>query len=423
MRISCHPFRRKVLVTALALAMPIVASAETSNEAFKKQLDELQAQVTALNSEVKQAAEWKNPNTVVHMGGYASAGFVKTDVSGDDGSFTVGSFSPIFHFQYRDTVMMETELEIELEDDGATAVKMEYMTIDWFINDNVALVAGQFLSPIGQFRQNTHPAWINKMPMAPPGFGHDGAAPVSDLGVQLRGGFHLGGMKSNYAVYMGNGPELKAEITPDPADITGATIDEIEYDGVSAEAFNADREGEKVFGGRFGILPIPTLEIGLSLLSGKATITEYEGGVGLIADAPDIESNISNTQASDYDVVDVDMAWRGDDMEARAEYVKSKVGKTMLSNTTTTFDVAEAEWTTWYAQFAYKLQPSKYELVVRYTDFDSPHPVADVQQSAVGLNYLFTNNFIGKLGFESNDNPNDGFTAVDRWLLQLAYGF
>jgi len=39
------------------------------------------------------------------------------------------------------------------------------------------------------------------------------------------------------------------------------------------------------------------------------------------------------------------------------------------------------------------------------------------------LNYLVTNNFIAKLGFESNDNPNAGQKAYDRTLVQLAYGF
>lgn len=415
MNTSCLYMRKKLLVSAMVLALPAAVSAAPSNDELQTEIDSLRNQLTTLSGEIKEAGEWKNPNTLVHMSGYADVGFTKTDATGDDGSFNVGTFAPIFHYQYRDMVMLESELEFEIGDTGETEVKLEYLTIDWFINDNVALVAGQFLSPIGQFRQNLHPSWINKMASAPPGFGHDGAAPVSDLGVQLRGGFYLGGMKANYAVYMGNGPELKAEIEEDPADAT--SIDEIEYDGVAAEAFGADRDGEKVFGGRFGILPISTLEIGLSFLSGKATVTEYEGDVsGFTTTVPPA---LPGTTASDYDVTGIDVSWRGGDMDARYEYVKSEVGTTMLG----AYDLAAAEWTTWYAQFAYKLLSSKYELVLRYTDFDSPHASADLQQTAVGLNYLFTNNFIGKLGVESNDNPNAGLNADDRWLLQLAYGF
>ena len=36
--------------------------------------------------------------------------------------------------------------------------------------------------------------------------------------------------------------------------------------------FGNDRDGEKVFGGRFGIMPLPKLEIGVSLLTGKASV-------------------------------------------------------------------------------------------------------------------------------------------------------
>lgn len=416
MKTISHVIGKKLLVSAISLALPVMAVAAPSLNDLQNEIDALKVQLTTLNTDVKEANEWKNPNTLVHMSGYADVGFSKSDASGDDGSFSVGTFAPIFHYQYRDLVMLESEPEFEVGDDGATEIKLEYLTIDWFINDNVALVAGQFLSPIGQFRQNLHPSWINKLPTAPPGFGHDGAAPVSDLGVQLRGGFHVGGMKANYAVYMGNGPEIKAEIELDPADVTNNTIEEIEYDGVEAEAFGADRDGEKVFGGRIALFPITSVEVGVSLLTGKATVTEYEDGDPT---ASGTAPALPGASASDYDVTGIDVSWNGGDMGARYEYVKSEVGKTMLG----TFDLDETEWTTWYAQYSYKLQPTKYELVVRYTDFDSPHASSDMQQSAVGVNYLFTNNFIGKFGYESNDNPNAGFSVDNRWLLQLAYGF
>jgi hypothetical protein len=406
-----NPFTRNLLASALLTALSPVAIAATS-------YDELKSEIDALKSQIESAAEWRNPNSLVHVSGYADVGFTKSDAPGDDGSFNVGTFSPIFHFQYRDIVMLESELELEVGDDGETEVKLEYLTIDWLINDNVVLVAGQFLSPIGQFRQNLHPSWINKLPSAPPGFGHDGAAPVSDLGVQLRGGFHLGGMKANYAIYMGNGPELLAEAEEDAA--APGEIEAIEYDGVEAEAFGADRDGEKVIGGRIGLLPMPSLEIGLSFLSGKATVTEYHGDVSIfdlaVVPLPDLETVAT---ASDYDVTGFDLNWQYADLDARYEYVKSEVGANMLDS----FDLEAAEWTTWYAQFAYKFVPTGYELVVRYTDFDSAHASADLQQTAVGLNYLFTSNFIGKLAIESNDNPNAGLNADDRWLLQLAYGF
>ena len=375
------------------------------------ELELLKQDVERLKTEMAEASEWREPNTLIHLAGYADVGYVNSDASGDDGSFNVGTFAPIFHYQYRDLVMLESELELGIDEDGETDVALEYLTIDWFVNDYMVLVAGKFLSPIGQFRQNLHPSWINKLPSAPPGFGHDGAAPVSDLGVQARGGFHMGGMKATYAIYMGNGPELKAEIEPDAADSTG--IEEVELDGVEAEAFGADRDGEKVIGGRFSILPMSTLEIGVSLLTGQATVTKFEAGEFTGTEPP-----LSSEPSRDYDVTGADFSWRGMSLDVRGEYVKTEVAEATTSNASDA-----AEWSTWYLQLAYKFFNDDYEAVLRVGDFDSPHASADQEQLALGLNRLFSNNFIGKLAYESNDNPNPGQQSNDRWLVQLSYGF
>ena len=403
MRKSNKKLSKKLLSMCVLLTMPVLGYAENNYDTLKKEIEQLR-------KDVEKGSNY-TPNSLIHLSGYADVGYVKTDADGDDGSFNVGSFAPIFHYQYRDIVMLESELEIEIGDDGETETKLEYLTIDFFINDNMAFVAGKFLSPIGQFRQNIHPSWINKFASAPPGFGHDGAAPVSDLGFQLRGGINLNGMKANYAIYAGNGPELKAEIEADAAD--DSVIEAIELDGVNAEAFGADRDGEKVVGGRFGLLPIPSLEIGLSVLTGRATITSFEAG-----EFTGVEPTLNNETSRDYDVIGADISWQSKNTDVRYEYIKSEVGDLATS-------VADegAEWETWYAQVAYKFLPGKYEFVIRYTEFDSPHASADIDQVGFGVNYLFTSSFIGKIGYESNDNPNAGFEADDKWLLQLAYGF
>ena len=423
MQYSTRSGRKHALTLAMAAAMaqamtlPASASAAVSSSELQQQIDALQRQVTALNSEVQQAAEWKNPNTLVHMAGYANVGYAKTDAAGDKGSFSGGTFAPIFHYQYRDIVMLEAEMELSTMENGEAESRLEYLTIDWFATDNITVVAGQFLSPIGQFRQNLHPSWINKMASAAPGFGHDGAAPIADIGVQLRGGFHLGGMKANYAVYVANGPEIKAEVEDDGS----GGVDAIEYDGIAAEAFGADRDGNKVFGGRLGLLPVASLEIGLSFISGKAKVTEYEDlDLSLFntnTAPPDLDSTAF--AASSYDVIGADVSWRNRNSDVRFEYVKSELGATAIGG----FGLEAAAWSTWYAQYAYKFPGTRVEAAIRYGDFDSPGAAKDVQQTAVGLNYLFTNNFIGKITYESNDNPNAGFNADNRWLLQLAYGF
>ena len=400
---SCYSFRRKLLVTAISFALPAMAVAETSNADLQQQIDSLQNKVTALNSEVQQAAEWKNPNTLIHTAGYADVSYVKRE--GQDGNFFVGRFAPIFHYQYRDTVMMEAELEFEVGDDGETEVAMEYMTIDWFMNDYATLVAGKFLSPIGQFRQNLHPSWINKMATAPPGFGHDGAAPVSDVGLQVRGGFSLGGIRSNYAVFASNGPEINAEFEDG----------EYELDGVAAEGFNADVDGEKVFGGRLAILPMASLEIGVSAAGGKATVTNIEGD----EDAPEVGAPVVAQAARDYTVYGADFVWFTGNMSVRGEIVKTDVGDDKSAGQTASDG---ATWTTWYTQVAYRLPNSKWEGALRYTDYDSPHDSVDKKQTAIGINYLVANNFVVKLTHELNDGKVAA-TDADLTMLQLAYGF
>ncbi|MFQ5644625.1 MAG: porin [Thiogranum sp.] len=360
-------------------------------------------EIDELRKEVATAAEWRSPNTLIHMAGYSTVGYEKTQGSDDDGSFTVGQFAPIFHFQYRDVVMLEAELEFSVEDDGSTDTGMEYMTIDWFMNDYAALVAGKFLSPIGQFRQNLHPSWINKMASAPPGFGHDGAAPVSDLGVQIRGGYPLGKVRTNYALFVSNGPELASE-TEDGI--------EFELEGVDAEGFNKDSDGSKVFGGRLGVLPVTGLELGISGAKGKASVTSVEGDL--------LPGDVLDEDKRDYDVYGADFSYQYRSFGLRGEYVKTKVGSTDKGLTAS----GSANWETWYTQAAYRFLPTRFEAVVRYSDFDAAVDSNDQEQWAAGLNYLVTNNFIAKVNYEFNEG-NDSSSPKDdnRFIAQLAYGF
>ena len=395
-------------VSITVLAEPTVEQLAERLERMQQEMDQLKQQlkksatkeeVQIIKKDVATASEWLQPDTLIHMSGYADVGY--TDSESEDGSFNVGTFAPIFHYQYRDLVMLESELEIEVGDDGETETNLEYLTIDWFVNDYITLIGGKFLSPIGQFRQNLHPSWINKLASAPPGFGHDGAAPVSDVGFQLRGGFPVGDVRTNYALYVSNGPELISEFEDG----------EFELDGVEAEGFGADSDGEKVVGGRFGIIPFAGFEFGLSAASGKATVTSIEDGDS---------STLEGEGARDYDVIGADFSWQFKAFNLRGEYVETEVGADAGGGTAAS---EGATWETWYTQGAYRISQSKWELVARYTDFDSPHNSQDQQQWAIGTNYLFTNNFIGKFSYEFNDGQAGNDADQDRFLFQMAYGF
>jgi hypothetical protein len=391
-------------------------SEDNSNEVkeLKKEISET-TNVAKIENEIAAASEWRDPNTLIHMSGYANIGY-----SSDSESFNVGTFAPIFHYQYRDLVMLEAELELEVDSVGETELALEYLTIDLFLSDNITFVGGKFLSPIGQFRQNLHPSWINKIVSAPPGFGHDGAAPTSEMGFQFRGGFELGKMNTNYAFYVSNGPEL----------IAVEEDSEIELEGVIAEGLGNDVDNKKTFGGRIGFLPTSNLEIGFSAATGKATVTKLESeeehgalntfsdllvGVKDESETPDLHDE----QARDYDVLGFDFAYRLKNFQLRGEYVKTKIGEATSGETAS----EGASWESWYTQASYLIPKTKWEPVIRYTDFTAPHSSVSQEQFALGINYQFTSSVIAKATYEFNDGLSGSKTDENRWLLQLAYGF
>jgi hypothetical protein len=344
----------------------------------------------AASQATQSATEWKDATSVTHLAGYASSEYISVD---NGPSAFAANFNPMFHFLLDDKILWEAELEIEVEDNGDTSLGLEYSTVDWFLTDNLTLVAGKFLSPIGNFRQNLHPSWINKLPSAPPGFGHDGAAPISDLGVQLRGVLPVGtSSKLLYAAYVGNGPKIEAE--------------DGEIHAVEAEGLASDPDNEKVFGGRIAFLPVPGLELAISGAFGDVAVVEDDG--------VDIEGDPKRS----YDVVGVDGSYQLKNFELRGEFVSQEVGEAPLS-------VAPegGQWETWYAQGAYRFGRDKWEGVIRYTDFKSPHADDTQEQWAYGINYLIAPSAMLKLAYESNEGEPGEATDADRWILQIAYGY
>jgi len=403
-------YRRNALAYAVALAFPLNAIADDNYDALKaqvellqKQLQEVQATLKDYKShsatkqeieELKQdvatvstdASEYKNTDSVVHLTGYGDATY--SDSKNGNGAFNSVRFNPIFHYQYKDFLLMEAEFETEVGEDGSTGVDLEYSTIDLLLNDYMALMAGKFLSPLGQFRQNSHPSWINKLPTAPVGFGHGQAAPNADVGVQLRGGIPLGGNSSfmNYAIYTANGPVL---------DIVDGEIEEIHTGGVTSNDDN-----KLVYGGRIGILPIPMLEFGLSAATGGVAGTD--------------ESKATR----DYDVYGVDFNYKRNNLHLLGEYIKQKVGS---ESSSTAPEVAN--WKAWYAQASYRFASYAWEGVIRYGDYDTPHDSQDQTQWALGANYLYSSNAMVKLAYNFNDGKRRSLADDDTFQIQLSYGF
>jgi len=372
---------KSILACCLGLTISLNVYAES-------ELERLKADVEKLKDQVENASEWKEPKTVAHLAGYADVGFVSVE-NGQD-TFFVGTFSPIFHYMFEDWIMLEAELEFELEENGNTEVALEYLTIDMFINDYTAMVAGKFLSPLGQFRQNLHPSWINKMATAPVGFGHDEAAPNAEIGLMFRGGFPMGQSTGTYAVYAGNGPALEF-------DGTGTEVEMIETPGL-----NSNLDDKLTFGGRLGwFKPEWKFDLGLS------------GAAGEVANIDD-----PTDPTRDYDAAGADFTWRPGNFDVRGEYIKQEIGDQPASTAQ-----EKGKWEAWYTQIAYRFYPTGWEPVIRYGEYDTPHNSEDSEQLAAGINYWFAANVVTKLNYQSNDNPNSGFEKNDVIVLQLAYGF
>lgn len=354
------------------------------------EIQALRTDVEAAHQAAVSANEWKNTTSVMHIAGYGSAGYLNRENGAD--SF-VANFNPIFHFQYGDRVLWESELETEIGEDGETEIGLEYSTIDIFLNDNLIFVAGKFISPLGNFRQNTHPSWINKLPSAPPGFGHDGAAPLTEIGLQLRGGANFGERrKVTYAGYVGVGPKLEGE--------------DGEIHGIGTEGFTEGPDGQQVVGGRVSVLPFPKLEIGVSGAFGDTAVVENDG----IA--------VEDDPLRDYNVFGFDASYQWNNFDFRGEYVRQDVADSAQS-----IAPAGGTWDTWYAQGAYKFGQAQWEAVLRYTDYNTPHADKSQEQWALGLNYLVTPNAILKLGYEFNDGLAGELTDDDILHFQIAYGY
>ena len=334
------------------------------------------------------AADATDSPFVVDLTGFADVTGVA--VTGD-GSRLEATLAPIINVQIGSRLLLQTELEATADSDGARETGVEYLTASWLLGDHAALVVGKFLSPAGYFVQNLHPSWINRLPSAPAGFGHGGAAPQSDVGVQIRGGYALAdGQQLNYAIYHANGPRL----------MPGEMMDEIDLmlDGASA-----NRDGVRVTGGRVGWLPRPTLELGLSAIQGGVRLDDS------MASMPE--------PSRDYRVVGADAWWRPTPkLDLRAEWLRQSVAEAPMSTAPDAM-----RWRAWYLQASYGFA-ERWQGTVRLGDSNSPHAESTLRQTAVGVTYLAQANRQLKLAYELN-RADDPTAASDRWLLQCALGF
>ena len=351
--------------------------------------------------------------------GYGHTGFEYMDSNDEAESTFLGlTYAPIFLYKHSDRLMFEAELEFKLEG-NELEIGLEYADVMYVLNKNMTVRAGKFLLPFGTFMERLHPAWINRLPNAPLGYGHDGIAPTSGIGVELRGAFDLGGPRLNYSIYSTNGPRLNdGSEEPEEAGI------------LQFENFE-DNNLAKAYGGRIGILPFSdsSAELGFSAYSTSGTGEEdsqYED-VGAFLFALDFSyvKPISPLKG----IVDI-----------KAQYNNSNVDTATFIEVHEDGDAEEYSFdnqsNSFYAQLSYRPTMvesdfmKKLEFVGRYSDFNAPEGAeweeASVQY-AFGLNYWLSWRSVIKLSYQTTETEGghgaDGITNTDGLFIHWAIGF
>ncbi|MFQ5564096.1 MAG: hypothetical protein ACE5FO_11060 [Parvularculaceae bacterium] len=364
-----------------------------------------------------------------HLAGYADATLAITDPEDESAEteFESVQFNPVFHFQYKDILMLEAESEITVDEEGETEFELEYAQADLLLHDNAVLVFGRYLSPVGQFQERLHPSWINKLADAPAGFGHDGVQPATETGAMLRGGVSLGRSIATYAVSVGNGPSVSHE------------------GSISFESKGGDDNDDKAISGRLGFLPVPYLEIGGSFLVGDVTgVAEREegdehGGEEAVEPDPLDEDHLDPTSA-EVTLWGADAAYTRGPWDVRFEYLKATRDPihTAFEGSVGVEELEKLKLEAWYAQIAYRLSGitshrvlQNFEPAFRYGEFkvEGLHELAEhvaEERFDFGLNYWIAPSVVvrGVAQWRDFTARHEGEPSEEnRYLFQFAYGF
>ncbi|HID39211.1 MAG TPA: hypothetical protein EYP36_06825 [Calditrichaeota bacterium] len=349
--------------------------------------------------------------------GYAHSGL---EFRGDASTFVGGSFNPIFLWRQSDKLLFEAELEIAVEG-GETEFGLEYANMAYILNSYVILRLGKFLLPYGAFAEKLHPAWINRLPTMPLGFGHDGVGPARGLGVELRGGVPVGVAKMSYSVYIINGPILNDGSDP--------TVEPEEAGKVIYEPTGKFESENKAIGGRLSILPFSSssMEIGLSGFYSNVgeDDTEYED-VSVLAYAMDFSfvKKISSLSG----VIDIKAQFN-------AENVSDAYYTNYEDSSRFTFKNNSSSY---YVQLSYRpvnlgtMFFNSLELVGRYSALSFPEEAlwtSSQTQFAIGLNYWIDWRNVIKLSYQVTDSGAHGDESggmqesKDAFFIHWAFGF
>jgi hypothetical protein len=391
-------------------------SLEQTNQLDQQTIQQLQQQLgdtqkTAADAEQKSiAAAQAQPlprvpideATVNHnfqILGDAEFQYVKT--AGQNGSFLLADFAPIFLYRAGDNILFEAGFDTTIQNNApnssgySTSFDLSFAQLDYVVNDYVTLAVGDLLLPLGTYTERGA-GWLNKIPDDP--LAVDALIPGNGVGAELLGAIPLGdaGKFINYSVYGVNGPGSADGTGNAGALDLGGNVG-LRSDGVVANLHNSPSGGARL--GLFvPFKPHYDLELGISGQSG--------------------EWDNAGTHLWSAGVIDAALHL-GANFEAKGEYIVSRYGSD---------DLGLIRQQGWFIQAGYKLAGlnlelpaiNNLELVGRY---DSLHDGLGTRTDryTAGYVYYFTSTllFEGDYEFLHSTDPSQ----VNQLILQLSYGF
>ena len=407
--------KRKIILTTVIILSVGLTYAQDS---IQSQLSSIQNDIAALKSSGK---------THFMIRGFAQFGL---DISEENVNFNMTSFNPVLLWRHGDRFLFESEIEIEYMT-NQLSLNLGYANASYIVSKGLVVRMGKFLIPFGTFGEKLHPSWVNKFSTMPLGVGHDGITPMSDIGVEIRGGLQLGKSKMNYSLYAVNGPAIK-DGTEEPDEA-----------GMLSFGNAIDNNKNKAIGSRIGILPLSnsSLEIGFS---------GYYGMPG--SDYSPFEGDSINEDIKFNDVtalltaIDISYVKRISPLKGIID-IKGQYGTSNVSKATYYDPEDTSRYTftnkcfAYYAQLAYR--PSlvendvlkNFEVVGRYSVYNTPEGSLwenNQSQIDVGLNYWFTWRTVLKMSYQitegaigaSHDNGMTDMSGMSQsmFLIHLAIG-
>jgi hypothetical protein len=392
-------------------------SLEQTNQLDQQTIRQLQQQLgetqkTAVDAEQKSAAAAQMPplplspldeTTVNHnFQILGDAEFKYVNTAGQNGSFLLADFAPIFLYRAGDNILFEGGFDTTIQNNApngggySTGFDLSFAQMDYVANDYVTLAVGDLLLPLGTYSQRGA-GWLNKIPDDP--LAVDALIPGSGVGAQLLGAIPLGnaGKFINYSVYGVNGPGS--------ADGTGhaGALDLGGNVGLRSDGVVANLHANPSGGARLGLFmpfkPHYDLDLGISGQSG--------------------EWDNAGTHLWSAGVIDAALHL-GANFEAKGEYIISRYGSDDL-------DLIRQQG--WYVQTGYKLAGlnlelpviNNLELVGRYDSLhDGLGTITD--RYTAGYVYYFTSTLLFEGDYEFL-HSNDNTLPSTQLILQLSLGF